>query len=193
MLANMPPPSYRVNIPTGSEDWHEVAAPIFLAVAFFFALLWLSHFRTVRSSYGRAVILAFIGFAATSYTAWWIWTNRIDMVQSRSFDTILACEMPIFFFCFGLLFSLTCRLREEAAIESESSDIPQRKRDWRNRFLAVLVALGLAATLVIAPGRPDVWPALFAGFSVIALTIWFVVIAAVWCWAHYSDGADLPR
>lgn len=188
LLANMPPPSYRVDMPTDSKAWHEVAGPIFLAVAFFFAMIWLARFRTVRTGCGRAVILACIGFAATSYTAWWIWTNREAMPPSRSVAAHLAVEMPFYFFCFGLLFSLLMQFREHT-VESESSKPPHYLRRWTKTLLAILIAIGLLTTLILAPGRPDVWPALLAGFSAVALVIWFIVIAAVWCRAHCGEGA----
>ena len=37
LMANMPPPMIRVVIPPGREEWHELAGPLFLALAIGFA------------------------------------------------------------------------------------------------------------------------------------------------------------
>lgn len=189
ILANMPPPNYRVSIPEGAEVWHQAATPLFLVMALVFGTWWLARFRTVQSSAGRAVFLALVGFVATTYTAWWIWTNRIDSVPNRDFSSVLAVEMPFLYFGFSLLFSLTAQWRVNLAL---SITEPHRQSRWIG-LLTLLVALGMVLTLVIALDRTEYWPLLFTLISSVALVIWMIVIAVNWCWARYGERAASYR
>src|SRR5258708_257860 len=103
ILANMPPQQLRVQIPAGREEWHEIAGPLFLSLAIVFTGLWLIRTRSLKSTFGRTMLIASVGSLALSYSAWWIWTNRDVGIPKRDFGAVLAVEMPWLLLLLGML------------------------------------------------------------------------------------------
>ena len=185
ILANMGPPShYRVEIPPELDSWHEWAAPIFLTLAIVFAGVWVLRFGSIRSSASRAVLLAWVCFAGTSYTAWWIWEHRIQNTALRTLESFVAVEMPFLLFTFAMVFSVIVQL-----VLVNRNDLPSDPaltfKLWRVRLLAALTGIfgGLGLLFMFAANSG---PHLIALALLLALTLWVLAVSLAWIGRKWS-------
>src|SRR5262245_6049400 len=81
LWANMAP-SYSVQVPAGREAVYEWAGPAFLALAGVAAAVWLVRYRTLMTGRARALVWTAAGCLAVSFSAWWVWDSRDQVIHS---------------------------------------------------------------------------------------------------------------
>jgi hypothetical protein len=94
LIANAPPPSYRVTIPAGRESVYELVAPLFVALAITSGGIWLARGRRLRARTSRLLLWLSAGGLSIAYSSWWVWEHRGDLVHSPSLADLLAIFMP---------------------------------------------------------------------------------------------------
>ena len=94
LLANGPPPSYRVELPPGSEEWYQFAAPIALSFAIAAIGLWAARSRSLRTTAGRFLLWVCVGSLAVAYSAWWVWNHRSGRTVQPDLVSWPAVHMP---------------------------------------------------------------------------------------------------
>jgi hypothetical protein len=171
ILANMPPPSYYINIPTDQEELYQLAGPIFLSLAATFAGWWLIRYRSLKTVSGRVMFLACAGSLAVSYTAFWIWCNRVSGLVSPSIAATLANQMHLYWAGFCMLFFVYTRWNRNVHVNANAEKSGTRPL----KMLESLMVIGAVSTFVLAPSRWDVWPMLLVAFWSLAFVIWGIV------------------
>ena len=86
--------SYRVTVPEGREWLYEWAGPTFLALGVVAGGLWLARGRSTGTGPARALLWAAAGCLAVSYSAWWVWAHRGDVVLEPGWAAWAAVAMP---------------------------------------------------------------------------------------------------
>ncbi len=168
ILANMPPPSYSIDIPADQEGLYQFAGPIFLSFAAIFAGWWLIRYRSLQKVSGRVMFLACAGCLSVSYTAFWIWYNRDSGLVSPSIAATLANQMHLYWAGFCMLFFVYTRWNGNVRVDANAEKSGTRPL----KMLESLMVIGAVSTFVLAPSRWDVWPMLLVAFWSLAFVIW---------------------
>lgn len=188
ILANMPPPSYQVQIPTEQFLWYQLAAPLFLALAVLSFGLWFARSRGLRRGSDRAMLIACVGFLCLSYSALWIWQNREGSISKRDIAAIVAVEMPFLWVQFCMLAFLMTRFYLHGArqLEAEANKRNSSVSHWRNEVLAILLMLGTVIPVSLAGHHALFLPFMFLCW-ILAFIAWGVLGLMAWLIRRIAD------
>src|SRR5438128_2443977 len=94
LLANMPPPHFRVAVPPGREMLYAAAAPLCLSVAAVAGGLWCLRRKALRPGPRRGLLWLAAGCLAVAYSSHWVWSHRHDGTMSPDLAAWVAVSMP---------------------------------------------------------------------------------------------------
>ena len=179
LIANMPPPNYRIEIPEGQREWFEVAPGLFLSLAFAFGGWYLLRYRSIRSTAARVSLLLGLGSLALWYTAQWIWSHESPReVISHNFSAALADDMPYVWLLFCLAGYVALRIYFRKETLRPEGTLPFDLH-WTDKLLVALSCCATFLSCMIPLGRTSTSFRPLCVFWVCAFILWGLIVGVV--------------